>query len=86
MEIDEKIIEDLYNTILKANSEIYSFDIDELLDKLYNYTRIEYIVTCPIVSPIGLDKNSLMMGVDNYVYIVKIANNGLKYWSKINKL
>ena len=86
MDHTEKFVEEIYNNFIKSNSILYSINIDEIFELLLNY-RIENLSTSePIINPYNLNKNDIMMGVDNYAYIVKLATNDTKYWKRINKI
>lgn len=85
MEHTDNFIEEIYNNFIKANSILYSININEIFELLLNYRIENFSTTYPIINPYNLNKNDIMMGVDNNYYIVKLATNGTKYWKKINR-
>lgn len=86
MNKSDDYLDEIYNNILKPNSDLYSIPIDELFELLLNYKIENSSTTYPKVNPNDLNKNDIMMGVDNYAYIVKLATNDTKYWKRINKM
>ena len=85
MEHHDNFVEEIYNNFIKANSILYSININEIFELLLNYRIENFSTTYPIINPYNLNKNDIMMGVDNNYYIVKYSTNGDKYWKKINR-
>ena len=86
MEIDTETIKNIYTNIIKANAKTYSLNIDFIITNLMDYSNYDYNDKYPIYNPLELELNSIMMGVDNNAYIVKINSKNRKYWLPIPRL
>jgi hypothetical protein len=86
MEVDDETIKNIYTNIIKANAKTYSLNIDFILTHLMDYNNYDYNDKYPIYNALELELNSIMMGVDNNAYIVKINSKNRKYWHPIPRL
>lgn len=78
-------IKDLYINFVKPISKQSNIEIEVLLETMFYNNPIKYETTYPIKSASYLDIGIIMMGMDNFAYVVKKKESG-KYWHKIPRL
>ena len=78
-------IKSLYNNFVKPISQQNNIKIETLLETIYINKSVKYETCLPITPAHRLKIGSIMMGIDNFAYVVKENSIG-KYWHKIPRL
>ena len=75
--------EQLYNNFIKANSNKYNISINTLFREFNSFLDSKNFFL-PDENANTLDINTISLGKDFCVYIVKKCTDDSKYWKKIN--
>jgi hypothetical protein len=78
-------IKDLYNNFIQSSAILHNIKIESLLKTMLINKKYEYDSNLPITPANELDIGSIMMGMDNNAYIIKVNRDG-NYWYKLKRL